>query len=709
MGAALKFSETLELLKNATKIESQQFAILQSIANEFNQEPESPKVKELILRVLENKKYFTATQEILNDLVRNVGLFPYLDQDLLSLKDSIAYNYHKPEKLKGIVFHQEQYPIYQKILNGKNVVLSAPTSFGKSKIIDAFIAKGVFKNIVVVVPTLALIDETRRRLTDLFSDTYEIVAHPTQKPDEKKNIFIFTPERVIVYKDKFPSIDFFVIDEFYKIGGQSESDKRVVALNEAFYYLYKKQKAQFYMLGPNIQTISDGAGKRFDFEFVSTDYNTVINEVIPVYIDRTNNRLSKLYELCSGISEPTLIYCKSIPQVYEVTEKLCELESDWDNIFCSNMSEWLSNEFHPDWALAKSVKKGIGIHYGPLPRSIAQDTVRQFNDGNLRFLVCTSTLIEGVNTRAKNVIIYENKIARQKLDFFTFNNIKGRSGRMFEHFIGRVFRFDEEPQMKLPFIDFPLHEQGANTPESLLIQLDSEDLTPESKERVDNRITNSPLPIELLKENHGIEPKTQVQVYKYIYDNINSIHGKLSWNQFPKYKQLEECCKIIWENWIKKAKNGVYSYKQLCIKIWQLRDKKSLHSRISDELKGQYAAKSANEAVERVFGFDRNWAGFDFPQLLMALDRIQRFVFKENNLPSGDYAFFAKRVESLFLPDVCTALDEFGIPINLSQKYTVLMQAKTLTEALSALKRIKLDVTESYENNLILNAQEGVK
>jgi hypothetical protein len=208
------------------------------------------------------------------------------------------------------------------------------------------------------------------------------------------------------------------------------------------------------------------------------------------------------------------------------------------------MSEWLSNEFHPDWALAKSVKKGVGIHYGPLPRSIAQDIVRQFNDGNFRFLVCTSTLIEGVNTRAKNVIIYENKIARQKLDFFTFNNIKGRSGRMFEHFIGRVFRFDDEPQMELPFVDFPLHEQSADTPESLLIQLDSEDLTPESKERVDNRIANSPLPIELLKENHGIDPKTQVKVYKYIYDNIDSIHGKLSWNQLPKYKQLKSSGRI---------------------------------------------------------------------------------------------------------------------------------------------------------------------
>ena len=29
-------------------------------------------------------------------------------------------------------------------------------------------------------------------------------------------------------------------------------------------------------------------------------------------------------------------------------------------------------------------------------------------------MVCTSTLIEGVNTKAKNVIVYDNKIAKKK-------------------------------------------------------------------------------------------------------------------------------------------------------------------------------------------------------------------------------------------------------------------------------------------------------
>lgn len=698
----------LTLLKNVKEIEGKQFDILKVIAEELNQDPDSNFAKELILRSLENKKHFKHTFAILNDLVRSVGLFPYLDDKNLCLSDKIAFNFFKPENLDGIVFHLEQFPIYQKLLNGKNIVLSAPTSFGKSKIIDAVIAKECFKNIVIVVPTLALIDETRRRLTNLFSSKYHIVSHPTQLPENGKNIFIFTPERVVAYKNEFPQINFFVIDEFYKIGGQSESDERVVALNEAFYYLYKKQKAQFYMLGPNIQTISEGAGKKFNFEFISTDYNTVINEVIPIHATSPNDRLEKLLALCAKIKEPSLIYCKSISQVYAVAEKLCELKTNCENLICNEMSDWLGEEFHPDWVLAKGVRKGIGIHIGPLPRAIAQDVVAQFNEGNLQFLVCTSTLIEGVNTKAKNVIIYENKIAKKQLDFFTFNNIKGRSGRMFEHFIGKVYRFDDEPQMNLPFVELPIYEQNENTPTSLLIQLDDEDLTKKSKMRIEKELIDSPLPKDLIKENHGLEPELQIEVFNHIINNLPQAKDLLRWTRNPSYEELAECCKIIWNFWIKSPKNGVFSSSQLCFKIMALKRKASYKDRILGELEGEYAATSVNEAVSRILGFDRNWASFDFPQYLMSLDRIQKFAFEQHGITPGDYSSFAKQIESLFLPEQCMALDEFGIPVNVSKEYPVLANAKSLQESLDYLKNKKFKYSNEYVKRLIEKAKEGL-
>ena len=85
------------------------------------------------------------------------------------------------------------------------MVLSAPTSFGKSLIVDALIASGKFKNIVIVVPTISLIDETRRRLSK-FKKQFKIVTHSLQSPADK-NIYILTQERVLE-EDFIGDVDF---------------------------------------------------------------------------------------------------------------------------------------------------------------------------------------------------------------------------------------------------------------------------------------------------------------------------------------------------------------------------------------------------------------------------------------------------------------------------------------------------------------------
>ncbi len=703
--------EALEMLRIKQEVSARQFELLQAVANEVTTDPQSQLSMELILRALECCEDFNKTQDILFALVREAGLFPYLDEDSLCLRDILALEFHRPDGLEDIIFHQEQAPIYHRLLAGRNVVLSAPTSFGKSKVIDAVVATKRFHNIVIVVPTLALIDETRRRLQSQFSDTYNIVGHPSQAPTEGRNIFIFTPERVVSYQEDFPKIDFFVIDEFYKIGGQNEEDRRVVSLNEAFYLLYKKHRAQFYMLGPNIQAITEGANKRFNFEFISTDFKTVVADVIPVHAPTEEDRFRELVRICRELQEPTLIYCKSIQQVNNVAERLLNSGVKGANVDTDSAIDWLSREFHPDWILPRALQAGIAIHYGPLPRALAHEMVRFFNSGRIQFLICTSTLIEGVNTKAKNVLIFDNKIAREKLDYFTFNNIKGRSGRMFEHFVGRVFRFHEEPAPVLPFVDFPLHSQDESTSESLLIQLDPEDLEDRSRDRLKITVEDSPLPINILRENHGIEPSDQIELATEILSDLNRYHPLLSWSNMPKYEQLKACCALIWQFWVRRARNGVYSADQLTFKIWRLRDQLPLIERIKKELEdtSQYVAKDPNEAVERVLRFDRNWANFDFPQYLMALHRIQESIFKSQQLSIGDYSYYAKQVESLFMPELCAALDEYGIPAVLAKKLKFLYDAESLTEALKSLGKLDFSAMHlhPYEIELLDSVRSG--
>ena len=133
--------------------------------SEFVNDPVTESVgREMVLRALEWRDSFHIGGPILDALARSVGLYPYVDPSALDLRDSIAYEYHKPEKMAAkFVFHREQAEVYRRLMAGDNLILSAPTSFGKSKIVDAAIASGNYKNIAVIVPTLALIDETRRR------------------------------------------------------------------------------------------------------------------------------------------------------------------------------------------------------------------------------------------------------------------------------------------------------------------------------------------------------------------------------------------------------------------------------------------------------------------------------------------------------------------------------------------------------------------
>jgi hypothetical protein len=103
--------------------------------------------QELVLRALEQRKYFGDASVVLDALVRQVGLFPYLNPKDLGTADQIAWEFNHPEAMPDdIVFHEPQTRVYRELVQGHNVVLSAPTSFGKSLVTDAVIASGKFKN-----------------------------------------------------------------------------------------------------------------------------------------------------------------------------------------------------------------------------------------------------------------------------------------------------------------------------------------------------------------------------------------------------------------------------------------------------------------------------------------------------------------------------------------------------------------------------------
>ena len=701
--------DILEKLKNERLSFSEVFDIIKSITVLLASQGNSREVIELVLRLAERRGQLGECEEMLDSLLRRVGLFPYVEPNNLSAFDQVAYECHRPESvgLNGIVFHRVQANLFHRILAGENIVLSAPTSFGKSLLIDAIVAEETFNNIVIVVPTIALIDETRRRLSEI-QHSYKIITHASQSKADR-NIFLLTPERVLDIE--LPKIDFFVIDEFYKLAlGEESNTERSAILNHAFQRLWKT-KAQYYLLGPNIQSISPGFEDRYGCKFISTDFATVVSEVHRVQLNNQSAE-ERLLELCSSLLEPTIVFCSSPNRAAHVARLMLESGTLKHIPALTDAVNWISTQFDREWIFPKALGSGIGIHHGRLPRSLAQYVVRKFNEGQLRYLICTSTLIEGVNTKAKNIIIFDNKVAKKNLDYFTFNNIRGRSGRMFQHFVGRTYLFHDPPQGVLRTVEIPLIEQKVNTPASLLIQLESDDLSNDSKSRVADFYAQQSLSIETLRSNVGVDPDMQLAVARLLSDSPQQWQPLLSWTGRPSYKQLEAVCTLIWKQLVRNPSRigGALTDKQLAYKIRALSKHSSIPALIANEVKKD--GVEIDEAIGTALDFARQWAGFHFPKSLMALDRIQRDVFSRIGMSYGDYSSFAESVESLFLPRSMVMLEEYGLPIQLAKKLSLAINFdQSLDDSIQALRRWNPTMFDlsPFEKELVLDVKKYLR
>ena len=77
-----------------------------------------------------------------------------------------------------------------------------------------------------------------------------------------------------------------------------------------------------------------------------------------------------------------------------------------------------------NWDLIYALKNQIGIHNGKFPKYFQREIMSLFNDGAMSTLFCTSTIVEGVNTNAKTVVVYNNPSGKtdESRRFLLLNN-----------------------------------------------------------------------------------------------------------------------------------------------------------------------------------------------------------------------------------------------------------------------------------------------
>lgn len=686
-------TDVYEQAKNSLDVENFSSFKYLSAVNRLLSNPVSYDLgRDLIVRALDVRERFSEHTTILKNMVRKSGLFPYLKNEFSNLtpEELRVLDVYRTPFSDSFVFHSMQFQIFDLLKAGKNVVLSAPTSMGKSAVVDSLLGLDTLRKLVLVVPTVALADETRRRLHIRFGDRYQIIHHSSQVCHSDKVVYVLTQERVNE-RDDIADIDLFVIDEFYKLafrqlanGAVNHQDERVIELNIALSKLLKVSK-QFYLTGPFVNSIRGLEKLGYPHTFVSTDFNTVALDVQTFGIKANDDKakLKALAEIALSCVGATIIYCKSPTVAGLVARELIRLGHGTQTE--SPHIEWVSNEFDADWDYTVALKNGIGLHFGALPRALQQYTADQFNAGKLHFLLCTSTIIEGVNTVAKNVVIYDNRDGNRSIDKFTHGNIKGRAGRMGIHFVGKIFCLEEIPEDNLnQEVEIPLGIQNIDTPLNLLASVQPDHLSEFSQDRFNEVFASNRISIDLVKKHSyfRVEQFEELQSTVEMMDDTEFASLVFHWN--PATNFFKTFAKIIARLVPHTfSRNGV-SIKPTDVMVAKLTGYYNAES-YSDYLKSQIVRArqwiSEDEkltisiALNNDLKIITNTFGYTLPKVLSLMeDVVKNHALKRGIRTKIDYTHIKLAFESHHLPPGVNSLEEIGIPIQTLQRLVDLLE-----------------------------------
>lgn len=679
--------------------------------------------RKLLINLLENRsKLDHKLDEVFSELIEAAGFYPYLLKENLNLDSTdsiIRKEYHHSENLEGKYFHGDQKYLLSLLHTDKNVVVSAPTSFGKSLLIEEIVASKAFRNIIVVQPTLALLDETRKKLLR-YRDTYKIIVRTSQKPSEVKgNLFLLTAERVNEYR-YFPKIDFLIIDEFYKLSAKRD-DERADYLNNAFHGILEKYNCKFYLLGPNIDGISEGFAEKYNALFYKSNYKLVDCDEIDLYGEyghqfgvkgaKKEYKEQMLFDLLFGLNnEQTIIYCSSPTRVRYLSKKFYAYLAA-KNMEAINQDlpilEWIKNYISPSWGVIKLLTYGIGIHDGALLKHITSSVIDYFNQNKLKYLFCTTTIIEGVNTSAKNIIFFDNhKGYRVLIDFFDYSNIKGRAGRFMIHYKGRIYNFNPIPNDTQIVVDIPFFEQNPISNE-VLINLPEAEVKNKDTEQY-KALHQLPAQEKALFRDNGLNIFGQKAILDRLRREIDGTYQLLHWNRLPNYAQLSYVLSLAWNNLLKPGEATKpmtvdklikttfdYGYNQ---KIEYLIQSRFLYLRKKAENSGEIDEDLFDDAVRESFQILKHWFQYKIPKFLLVISELQSFVCQEKGLEPGNYSHYASLIENDFIRENLAILTEFGIPSSAIRKMEAFIPADTNEDdVLDIIKKNRL-----FENQLFL-------
>lgn len=463
------------------------------------------------------------------------------------------------------------YTANQKFMNFKffqkdiNMSVIAPTSFGKTDLIKKYVRENYKQKIICILePTKSMLNQVRNDILIEFHEIEKpkIITHYDMNfKDDEKIVLIMTQERLfkLIYDRKRNlKIDVLLIDEAHNI---FERGSRAFLLAKTIYLLKNRNQELIIKYFSPIIDSSNNLKLKND-----TNYNLEQLKINPkmkvekyyyadffikkeyIYDQFLNefyccgglNYIDKYEYIIQNASSKNLIYLNRPKHIKDELLKMEKYLPNNTNDSIEKICKTLEDYVGKDYDLIDYIRKGIVYHFGAMPdnvRNYVEKCVKE--EENLKYIFCTSTLLEGVNMPFNKLFILDLKKGRSNLTYHHLKNLIGRVNRYNNIFnlknksldglISKVY-FIKERNENSSFVDFIKNNIKINSNSKLRKDIVKNSLLENSTENLNQSDIDI---IENLKENNFNDN------YRKIKTDVGKILLELNINDFDVFEYEE--------------------------------------------------------------------------------------------------------------------------------------------------------------------------
>ena len=452
----------------------------------------------LVLTQLSNIRSVDLAKErelIVPELEKHLGATQRLLATRRILEASIALS-----PRKTITANEFQKELWRSLQEARWTSATAPTATGKTFLalnwLLGEVEAGALNLGVFLAPTRALVAEIEKELHTLQRDFKIQELRISSLPmigmgdGSAPTLLVFTQERLHLFLNAFkrpPPIEVTIVDEAQKL---SDGVRGVILQDAIERVLRTNETGRFVFLSPhseNPELLIEDAPLKAQYAVIPGGTPTVTQHLIMAHQRRSKPRewiLSLVegdeerefgeFRLKNGPStelkrialvalelgrnnQGTLIYANRPANTEKIAhiiyDGLSDTVADEDALDedLQDLSEFCRHSIHPKFLLVDLAKRGVAFHYGNMPTILRIEIERLFRSGKIRFLVCTSTLVEGVNLACRTIVVRGPKKGNSNpMSAPDFWNLAGRAGRWGADFHGNIVCVDPKKESVWP-------------------------------------------------------------------------------------------------------------------------------------------------------------------------------------------------------------------------------------------------------------------